>query len=92
MASIERVGAVVAGDSEIAHDFLVASFEQGFHGSALGEDLVDVGHGADVVQLPEVDVIGLEQLERGLDHAHGSIAGPLLGLGGEKRWCCGDAS
>jgi uncharacterized membrane protein len=80
----QRVGAVVAGDAEMAHDLLLLHFEQRFHRAALGEDFVHIGHGADVVQLPEVDVIGLEQLQRLLDHAHGAVAGALLGLGGEE--------
>ena len=58
----QRVGAIVAGEAEEAHNLLLFHLEQGFHGAALGEDLVDVGHGADVVKLPEVDVVGLEQL------------------------------
>ena len=58
----QRVGPVVAGDAEIAHHLLLLHFEQRFHRAALGKDLVHIGHGADVVQLPEVHVVGLEQL------------------------------
>ena len=80
----QRFGPVVAGDAEMPHHLLLLHLEQRFHGAALGEDLVDIVLRADVVQLPEVDVIGLEQLERLLDHAHGAVARALLGLGGEE--------
>jgi hypothetical protein len=36
------------------------------------------------MQLPEVHVVGLEQLQRFLDHAHRIVARPLLGLGGQE--------
>jgi hypothetical protein len=79
------VGPVVPRDPQIAHDFLVARLEQRFHGSALGEDLVDIRHRANIVQLPQVNVIGLEQLERSFDHAHRAVARPLFRLGRQKR-------
>ena len=75
----------MAGDAEVSTIFC-CRFEQGFHGSALGEDLVDVGHGADIVQLPEVDVVGLEQLQRLFDHRHGAVARAFLGFGREERF------
>jgi len=52
--------------------------------AALGEKLVDVGHRADIVKLPDIDVIGLEQTERFLDHAHRTIPGAFLGFSGEE--------
>ena len=58
--------------------------DEGFHGSALGEDGVDVFGEADVVELPEIDVVGVEELEGLFDHAQGAFAGALLGLGGEE--------
>ena len=36
------------------------------------------------MQLPQVHVVGLEQLERLVDHAQRGFAGAFLGLGGEK--------
>ena len=48
----ESVGAVVAGEAEKADDLLLFHFEQRFHRTAFGEDLIHIGHGADVVQLP----------------------------------------
>jgi hypothetical protein len=65
----ERVGAVVTGEAEEADDLLLLHLQQCFHSAALGEDVVDIGHGADVVQLPQVYMVGLEKLERFLDHA-----------------------
>src|ERR1035437_1720369 len=70
----QRVGAVVAGEAEVAHDLLLFHFDEGFHGAALGEYLIHIEESADVVQLPEVDVISLEELKRLLDHAHGVVA------------------
>ena len=54
--------------------------EQGFHGAALGEDLLDLVVGPNVVQLPQVEVIGVQQLERLLQHAQRAIFGALLVL------------
>ena len=48
----------MAGDAEVADDLLVVHLDEGFHGAALAEDGVDVFGEADVVQLPEVDVVG----------------------------------
>ena len=88
----EGFRAVVAGDAEVTDDLLVVHLDESFHGSALGEDRVDVFGQADVVELPEIDVVGVEELERLLDHAEGAVAGALLGLGGEEGRRCGGSS
>ena len=82
----ECIRPVMPGDAEVANDLLIARFEQRLHCSALGEYFIDISHGADVVQLPKVNVIGLQQLQRSIDHLHGTIACPLF------RFCCEKAS
>ena len=47
----------------MAHHLLLLHLEERFHGPSPGEDGLDIGHDADVVELPEVDVIGLEKLQ-----------------------------
>ncbi len=36
------------------------------------------------MQLPQVDVVGLQQLKRLLDHAQRAVASALFGLGGDE--------
>ena len=72
----------MAGDAEIANNLLLFHFKQSFHGSALGENLIDVKDGSHVVQLPQIDVIGVKQFEGLFDHAERSVAGALLGFRG----------
>ena len=59
----EGFGAEAAGDAEIADHLLFVGLLEGFDGSAFGEDLVDVFLNAYVVELPGVDVVGVEELE-----------------------------
>jgi len=58
--------------------------DEGFHGSTFGEDGFDVLREADVVELPEIDVVGVEELEGLFDHAKGGFTGALLRLGGDE--------
>ena len=59
----------MAGDAEKTHDLLLLHLEQRFHGSALGEDGVHVFRQTNVMQLPQIDVIGIQKDERLFDHA-----------------------
>jgi hypothetical protein len=52
-------GVVVSGDTEIADNLLVLHLGEGFHRAALGEDGVDLLGDANVVEQPEVEVVGL---------------------------------
>src|SRR5208283_264814 len=63
---------------------LFLGLEEGLHGAALSEDGLDVLGLADVVELPEVEMAGVEQLERFFEHAQGTVASALLGLAGEE--------
>ncbi len=80
----QRIRAVVSRQAQVPHHLLLLHFEQRFHRAALGENLVHVVLRADVVQLPKVHVVGLQQLQRLLNHAHRVVARALLGLGREK--------
>ena len=62
MPSASASGPVMSGDAEVADDLLLVRLPQRFHGAALGEDRLDVFGQADVVELPEVQMIGLQQL------------------------------
>ncbi len=55
-----------------------------FDGAARREDPLDVLHLVHAVHLPEIDVIGLQFLERRLQIRLGPFARPLAGLGGEE--------
>ena len=74
-------GLVVGGDTEVADDLLVAHLGEGFHGAAFCEDGVDLLGDANVVKQPEVEVVGLHELEGLFDIAEGVVAAALPGLG-----------
>ncbi len=80
----QRLRPEVAGDAEVAHHLLFLRLPQRFHRAALREYRVHVLHQADVVQLPEIQMIGLQQLQGFFDHAQAAIARALLGLAGEE--------
>ena len=64
-------------------------FKQSFHGAALGEDRVDVLGQTDVVQLPQIHVIGVQQVEGLFDHAHRAVTRALFGFGGQESLAVG---
>src|SRR6516165_3404243 len=77
-------GVVVGGDSEKADDLLVLQLGEGFHGAAFGEDGVDLLGDANVVEQPEVEVVGLHELEGLFDITEGTVAAALSALGGKE--------
>src|SRR3954451_6540660 len=85
-ALAQRVRTMMSRDAEKSHHFLVSRLQQSFHGSAFREDLIYIRLGADVMELPYVDVVGLQQSKRFLDHAHRSIARPFFRLRGHERF------
>ncbi len=56
-------GVLVAGESDVAEFAGLLGGESGFHGSAGYEDAVGVFHADDLVELDEVDHVGLESAE-----------------------------
>jgi len=79
----DRFGVVVGGDTEIADDLLVLHLGEGLHGAAFGEDCVDLLGDANVMEQPEVEVVGLHELEGLLDVTEGAVAGALPALSDE---------
>src|SRR6516165_8597363 len=77
-------GVVVGGDTEKADDLLVLHLGEGFHGAAVGEDGVDLLGDANVVEQPEVEVVGLHELEGLFDVTEGAVAAALSALGGKE--------
>src|ERR1039457_3421768 len=77
---------MVSRDTQESNQFLIACLQERFHGAALAEHLVDVGHRADVVELPDVDMIGLEQPKRLIEHSERAIAGAILALRRDERF------
>src|SRR6516165_5973827 len=77
-------GVVVGGDTEKADDLLVLHLGEGFHGAAFGEDGVDLLGDANVVEQPEVEVVGLHELEGLFDVTEGAVAAALSALGGKE--------
>jgi hypothetical protein len=74
-------GLVVGGNTKVADDLLVAHLDEGFHGTAFCEDGGDLLGDANVVEQPEVEVVGLHELEGLFDIAKGVVAAALPGLG-----------
>ncbi len=88
----EHVGIGVAGDPEMADDALIAGLDKGLDGAAVGKALLDLLHLRQGVHLPEVDVVGLEQLEGALEELQRAVAGAVVALGGEDRPPTGGSS
>ena len=84
MASIRYIGVGVTRNAESAHDALIARLDECLDGSAFGKGLLHLLRPRQRVHLPEIDVVGLEQLERALQKLQGSVPCAVVGLGGEK--------
>ena len=67
----------------MADDALIAGLDKGLDGAALGKGLLDLLHPREGVHLPQIDVIGLEQLEGALEKLPRAVAGAVVALGGE---------
>ena len=65
----------------MAHDFLVARLNQGFYGATFAKYLVNVFLNSNIMQLPNVDVIGIQQLQGNIEIFKRSIAGSFFSLG-----------
>ena len=59
---------VVDGNTKVAGDLLVVHFDEGLHGAAYCKDSVGLLGDANIVERPEVEVVGLEELEGIFDH------------------------
>jgi hypothetical protein len=60
----ERVGTKASGHPEMPRHLLVARLAERFYGSALAENLIYFIDSADVMKLPGIEVIGIQQLQR----------------------------
>jgi len=73
-------GLVMGGNTKVADDLLVAHLGEGFHRAAFCEDGVDLLGDANIVEQPEIEVVGLHKLEGLFDIAEGVVAAALPGL------------
>ncbi len=55
-----NVGALVAGESDVADFALLLRFEHCFHAAAFGKDAIGIGVANDFMKLQKVNVIGLQ--------------------------------
>jgi hypothetical protein len=69
----------------MAHHFLIARLNQGFYRTAFAKYLVNVFLNSNIMQLPRVNVIGIQQFERHVEVLKRGIAGPLFGLGCDEN-------
>ena len=63
--------------------FLARGFE-GFHGAVGGEDLVELGHFGEGVELVEVEVFGAQSFQRALEFLARAVTSSFLRFAGEK--------
>jgi len=76
----EDVGLEMAGDTRKVAADCSRAFSRAFDGRRWGEDAVELVFGLEVVDLPEVEVIGAEVAQALLEEAHGAIVGAVGGL------------
>ena len=74
----------VTGDAEISNQTLGMGIEERFHGSTRREARVQIGPGADRVELVEVELIAAESINRAQQLFAGIRAVPLLRLATDK--------
>lgn len=74
-------GVVVAGEADVADFALFFGLDEGFEGAIGAEDLIGFIVAGDLVDLPEVDVVGAEAFELFLESGHGFGFGVFLEFG-----------
>lgn len=74
-------GVVVAGEADVADFALFFGLDEGFEGAIGAEDLIGFVVAGDLMDLPEVDVIGVEAFELFLESGHGFGFGVFLEFG-----------
>ena len=77
-------GIVVAGNAQVTHAALGPGLQEGFHGPALAEDPGKIILAAKVVQLPEIQVIGVQPPQAVVEKPERPIVGAIVGLGGQE--------
>lgn len=74
-------GVVVAGEADVADFTLLFGLDEGFERAIGAEDLIGFMVAGDLVDLPEVDVVGAEAFELLLEAGHGFGFGVFLEFG-----------
>ena len=72
----ERI--IMSGYPQKAYNALVSGFLKCFNCSVFGEDSICVLFGLDVVQLPAIEVVGLQPLKAALQQTHGPIIAAIM--------------
>jgi hypothetical protein len=75
----------MTGDADVAHDPLATCRDERLDRAAGGEDRVDLLHAREVVDLPQIQVIGLQRLERLVQQPTRAVTRAVVCLAGEKR-------
>lgn len=75
----------VPGDADEANQALGARLEQAFEGTAGGESGIPFRFVMKGVELDQVEMVHMEKFEGAADGVIGTLAGTLLGLGGEEE-------
>src|SRR5579872_6125310 len=76
--------AMVPRHAEESNGFLAARLLERLDRPAFAEHLLDIAHRTDVVELPDVHMVGLEQFQGLFEHSQRTVTGPVFGLGGDK--------
>ena len=77
---------LVAGEADIAHLARLLCIEHGLHCATVGKDAVGVFQADHLVELHQVDAIGLQAAERLVDLLRGGCPGAAVDLGHEKNF------
>ena len=75
----------VAGDADEAHQALFAGLDGRVDDAARAEGRVPLDRIGQVVQLPQVDAVHLQAVERALQFFTRFLGAPLAGLGGDEE-------
>jgi hypothetical protein len=74
----------MAGQPQMLDAAVGLRLQERLEGAPFAEDAVEVVEGAQIVQLPKVEVIGVQAAQRIVEQAQRTIAAALVRLGGEE--------
>jgi len=77
----EDHGFVVPGNSQVPHHAFFLCLDQCLQSSVLSEDLINLVLPLHIMELPHIQVVGLEAVQALFQQSHGSIIASIMGLG-----------
>src|SRR5258708_4708640 len=75
---------VMTGQAQETHPALRAGLQERFEGASFGEDAVEVVLSPQIVQLPEIEMIGVQSAQAVVEKAQGAVPRTVVSLGSKE--------